>query len=104
MSADVSYFFLFGGIHLDVFLFSMLTYDKSIVNLGSGSNEEWPKFLDLLENVGSRNSLTHTDDGPFIVAAKRSLIGLVLVKLRLDECSSLSFIDQFSPQTEEGSC
>ena len=92
MSSDVCYLFLFSCIHFDVFFLSILANDQPIVYLSSWLNKESSEFLNILQNVGSGDAFTHTDNCSLYIPAQRSLIRFVLMETGFYEGSSLSLV------------
>lgn len=72
MGPYVCYFFLFGWVDFDVFVFCVLADDQTVVDLHSCSDEECSELLNFLEDVRSCNALTHADDCSFVVPPQRT--------------------------------
>lgn len=101
VGSNVCYLFLLGWVDLDIFFLCVLANDQAIVDLHPWPDEESAKLFDFFEDIRSGNTLTHADDSSFIVPPKWSRVRLVLVENRLDHGSSLCFVHEFSPDTDE---
>ena len=58
---------LLGRVNLDIILLQILPDDHPVVYLGSGFDEQSPKFLNVFQSVWGGHSLIHAYDCPFVV-------------------------------------